>query len=209
MKKPRPQRTGDQVKRDLEVLNYEIGEFIKAALQIGTNPEAENAFVESFAIHARNLILFLTAYQHPNPNYRDDDILAVDAVPGWKCSDELFNYFMPLQDKANKQIAHTTSTRHGLNTPGGPKSDWPVLQLVTKVQAALKDFVQQLEKAGHSIANLGALDGIRRATVEGRTPQATPVPFAASAAPSDKAPIYRCVITASTSSKPEESTHTF
>jgi hypothetical protein len=145
-----------------EHLEYEVTMFFKTAillhdLQCGVLKSEililKNLLIESFVIHARNLIFFLYPLS-PNENNRkykkkDDDILAADII----CVKDYWKEKYPdrptnLDDvyvRTNKLAAHLTYSRIQFSKE---KKDWEYLKIANTLGADLKDFFDIISEPG-------------------------------------------------------------
>jgi len=137
--KRRTRRTLDELGAASDHLFYEwrMLSFLEQELAKEDDRLRRNAFIESAAIHARNLVKFLYNTAHEP---RKDDVIAGDFFPTldfWRNARPP----MPkvLQDEhfgrhANKQIAHMTYS-------GRPKKEWHFASVADGIQIALHKFV--------------------------------------------------------------------
>ena len=90
-----------------------------------------NAYIESFAIHARTLIVFL--YSKPNGR---DTILASSFVDGWNKSLEKTDFLYITKVKASKMAAHLTE--------GGlmwPDKEWKTIEIRNRINQEISEFL--------------------------------------------------------------------
>jgi hypothetical protein len=128
-------------------LKYEIEMFFHVGIKLSrTDPSKDdpesvidkNVLVESFAIHLRNLLLFLYPYGHDE---RDviSDYFFIDRTTDWKQkrpkeTESLRN----LRTRASQEISHLTVLRRdGTDDPQG----WPILKIMDEIKPILEIFV--------------------------------------------------------------------
>jgi hypothetical protein len=150
MAKPRPKRGDDELREASRHLNYEMSmlEATRGRLVGGIDKTTENILVESFLIHARNLIDFL----QPTTHLRDDDVIAADFFVGaavdWEDVFKKVNIFTPamdiegIRDRINKRLAHLTYDR--LNIPPGGDS-WDTTLLTRAILDGVDLFLTQVD----------------------------------------------------------------
>jgi hypothetical protein len=119
-----------------EHLLYEIQmlRFVVSKIPTLTAGVDLSAFLESFAIHLRNLTDFFYD-QEPQP----DDVVAADFYddPGkWNTSISLT--LATAQTRANKEVSHLTLRR---KDGGDPDKPWPVLDLYQEIRTVAQTFV--------------------------------------------------------------------
>jgi len=110
----RRERTEVELLKAAEHVDYEVWMMEEMApLQGGSSPAdpvTDNAYLESFVIHVRNLIYFLNPEGKIKP--REDDILALDFTGGasnWKNSrPEIWQRLDDAYTRVNKLAAHLT-----------------------------------------------------------------------------------------------------
>jgi hypothetical protein len=94
-------------------LNYEIQMLNETAIMLSGRPDdgpLKNALLESFAIHARNLVLFFHPEVVPRPH--PGDVLARHYVPGWAgVRQELPGALSVVAQRVNKEIVHLSVER--------------------------------------------------------------------------------------------------
>lgn len=121
-------------------LQYEIGMLFETAHKLETCDDVVlyNALLESFLVHARNLIFFF--YEDP---FREDDIVAGHFIEGWK---QMRGFRSPLLrragEEANKKVTHLTYRR--LND----SYSWDVAAITREIRAVLVQFCQAVDD-GH------------------------------------------------------------
>lgn len=104
----------------------------------GISQELQNVWIESGAIHARNLAAFF--FERRLVNSKPDDVFAEDLI-----SDELWGSVRPERPKAlarhefsdpiNKQIAHLTRCAE-------PKREWDFSAVANALQPAVERFLE-------------------------------------------------------------------
>ncbi len=112
----------------------------KRFLSRNDDTTTQNALLEAFALHARQLVDFL--YDNKGTRAKPDEIVACDYFDDpltWKKGRPGKNESgLDLEDvvrKASEEIAHLTLKRMK------PKADWPLFQIVAKVAGLCKRFV--------------------------------------------------------------------
>lgn len=101
---------------------------------IRPDPIVESALIESFAVHARNLLSFF--YDEPR---KEDDAVAGDFVSGWQAPG-LPADLRDLAVQVNKQIAHLTYTRARLTEQ---QQRWYVAKIGRALAEIMDEFVDQ------------------------------------------------------------------
>lgn len=130
------------LKKSSEHIYYEVLMFNQTLeLLIHKRPQIEiNILLDSFAIHARNLLDFF----YPKDCVRSDDVLVFDFIdkPGYynhnktKKKDLIF-----ISRKVDKQVAHLTYTRNRYNQN---TKAWPFVDIGRKINKTLKAFYNSL-----------------------------------------------------------------
>src|SRR6266576_755883 len=96
----------------------------------------KNALVESFAIHLRNLLLFLYGDGKKNDIHSDDFFL--DPINDWrKARPREGKFLKDARERASREISHLTVLRQN------PSNLWPVSQLMNEIQCVLRTFVER------------------------------------------------------------------
>jgi len=130
------------LKKASEHIYYEVLMFNQTLeLLIQKKPQIEiNILLDSFAIHARNLLDFF----YPKDSARIDDLLVFDFI------DKLFYYnrnktkkkeLIFISRKVDKQVAHLTYTRNRYNQN---TKAWPFVDISRKINKTLKAFYYSL-----------------------------------------------------------------
>lgn len=110
-------RTSEELAGAAEHLIYEI-EMLKGtclALESGFFPPGllQNALIESFAMHARNLVYFLDAERPYKSDILADDFLLEPST--WhSIKGSIPPSIQPVLDRTNKEVAHLTYDRLGV-----------------------------------------------------------------------------------------------
>lgn len=142
-KRQREQRTPQELQEKSDHLFYEWQMLtrLEQALPREKDQLLKNAFIESGAIHGRNLVKFLYASKNPRP----DDAIAEDYFR----TRDVWQNARPAMPKvleydtfgryANKQIAHMVYS-------GMPKKKWNFTPIADAVQPALERFVSMVRK---------------------------------------------------------------
>jgi hypothetical protein len=139
----RRRRTSVELNRVSEDLRYEV-QMLHAAAQglasqvLAPSP-AHNALIESFAIHARNLIDFFWL-----DSDKSDDVLAADFFTESDRRTTTRPQISPLltqtRKRANKLVAHLTYTRIEID----PRDkQWPFIDIATELDGVFKFFVSK------------------------------------------------------------------
>ncbi len=114
----RPKRTDDELRKAAEHLEYEIGMLVSMANILSINVlgrgQLANAALESFTIHARNLLDFL----YPQ-GAREDDVIADDYFPipdDWQKRRTVKTQILEnVHRRVGKEVAHLTYARLEIN----------------------------------------------------------------------------------------------
>ena len=141
-KKERKQRTQEELRRASNHLYYEIWMLTSLASIMASRITGEvvknNAFIESFTIHARGLLYFLYAGD-PQPN----DVIADDFFPTsqeWKeARPGKTQILKKVHRRVAKEVAHLTYDRQYV-TP--EMKGWPFLQIAKDIKVALNEFLR-------------------------------------------------------------------
>ncbi len=100
----------------------------------------QNATVEVFGLHLRNLFDFFWPPKNKKP--QDTDVIAADFFDEKRLPDD-FPKLSPLaasaRVRANKELAHLTTER---KHPADPTKPWPVHELAAETAELVKHFVQ-------------------------------------------------------------------
>lgn len=144
-----------ELQSDAKTLRYEFDMLIATASNLnsgrGTDTATRNALVESFAAHCRNLIFFFFAHDdaHNAGAPRSGDILAVDFFKqdsGWiDVCPSIAKTLSDAKRSMDKEVAHITVDRRGLNQQDGPTSDWPVGVLVLEIAGIMMTFLKHAD----------------------------------------------------------------
>jgi hypothetical protein len=100
------------------------------------DPVVENALLESFGIHSRNLIDFLWR----NRPMKDTDALARDWIEGWE-PPHMSSRLATVKDRVGKEMVHLSYNR--LDVPDDEK-DWAVLGIGPEVIGAFGKFATEV-----------------------------------------------------------------
>ncbi|MBI2836681.1 MAG: hypothetical protein HYX75_00060 [Acidobacteria bacterium] len=132
----RKQRTAQELAGALKDLAYEIRMFLETAEMLAILKEGtvgHDAVLESFLVHARNLILFFYETERTHP----DDIIVSDypnsSRPKLSEGDQLEEW----RGRINKRLSHLSYDRLKAS------KEWSVRQIVTKLRPAIEDFNQK------------------------------------------------------------------
>ena len=145
----RPKRGMADLKAIWEDVVYEIqmlGETGRFLSTFKANPSndrdrvTQNAFIESFAIHARGLMAFL----YPS-DPRPDDVIADDFFDdpfAWRSKrPPMSEALRRIHPRVGKEIAHLTYSRSAVLPE---EKRWPFAQIVVEMGRALQEFLRLL-----------------------------------------------------------------
>ena len=138
----RKQRTQQELRDASDHLYYEIWMLTSLAKHMASGITGEgfinNAFLESFTIHARGLLYFLYD-EKPKP----DDVIADDFFPTsqkWKeARPEKTEVLEKVHKRVGKEVAHLTYARQDV-TPEMKK--WPFLQIANDIKVSFNEFLR-------------------------------------------------------------------
>ena len=138
----RKQRTPEVLREASKHLHYEIGMLTSLARGMASGIAGEsvinNAFIESFTIHARRLLYFLYA-----GNPKSDDVIADDFFPTslkWKkARPGKTKILKKVHRRVAKEVAHLTYDRQYV-TPEMKK--WPFLQIARDIEVSFNEFLR-------------------------------------------------------------------
>ena len=141
----REHRTKEELVNASQHLHYEFWMFksLANALAIGVFGQgvANNAILESFTIHARNLLYFLYS-DTPWP----DDVIADDflKVPeAWKSHRPVMSETLGgVHERVAKEVAHLTYARQDV-TP--EMKLWPFIEIMSEVNTIFSKFLDLVE----------------------------------------------------------------
>lgn len=179
-----------ELRSDSRTLEYEFKMLCAVAANIGNGRPtgdwgSKNAHVESFAIHCRNLVFFFFAHDSANKAgwARGNDILAVDY---FKQNSDWITVCPPIsttllnaKPQADRQVAHITEERRGLNQPSGPTASWSISDVVRDIATVMKaflDHVPQQNLDGNVRTDLEQLASAVLTATQSPSPSSTPVP---------------------------------
>lgn len=179
-----------ELQSDSQTLEYEFKMLCAVAANIANGKPtgdwgSKNAHVESFAIHCRNLIFFFYAHDSANKAglARDNDILAVDYFnqnSDWTAvCPPISTTLVNAKPQADKQVAHITEERRGLNQPTGPTASWQIGNVVRDIATAMKAFlnhVPQQNLDGNVRTDLEQLATAVLTATHSPSPSSMPVP---------------------------------
>ncbi len=155
-KSKRPRRSAEDLRADSATLRYEIETFVDLALEFdpeweSSPPTRNNAYVESFALRCRSLIFFLFGHSgkitsptdSENLNVRPDDVLARDFDEHWESRlPSPADWVFDVKRRADKEVAHITVARRGLNQPDtGRVSRWDITRVAIELCGIAKTFL--------------------------------------------------------------------
>lgn len=113
------------------------------------DPASTNAHVESFAIHCRVLISFLFGHDLSLKfQLKKTDVLAIDYFHDdqhrWvKSCPRVDQQLIEARKHADKQIAHITVSRRGLNQNPNNTSHWRISDNLRSLATAMQQFLDQ------------------------------------------------------------------
>jgi hypothetical protein len=119
-------------------LEYELRMLVHSASKCEQTPAAADSrvYLESFLLHARNLIAFL--YDRESSNSTHDDVLAEHFCPdaaAWRAAMRPSAVLEETKVRAHKYLAHITYTRE---VPQG----WEVQAIARELSASLEVFLR-------------------------------------------------------------------
>jgi len=133
----RPRRSDADLVVALRHIDYEIGMLVESAdalLQIEVDEITKNAFIESFATHARCLVSFF----YPPSGARANDVLAADFFDPQAAWDvgrpALPKAMSEARDRADKLLAHLTYDREVIDRR------WPFPEIVRSLAKLIEHF---------------------------------------------------------------------
>lgn len=138
----RNRRTDEELKQIAGVLRYEKGMMFYTASCLASSKQTDhslrNALLESFVIHARNLIAFIWS-----GSSNSDDVLAEDFFPNpqnWHSTrPEMSTLLSETKRRVNKLAAHLTYTRLSIS---GAQKVWRFIDIAKELQTVFELFVQ-------------------------------------------------------------------
>ena len=125
-------------------LRYELWMFLRTGQYLVDTPDPtneaervlENAMVESFVIHLRNLISFLYSER-----VESKDIVAADffqdANAWYQRRPTISQSLKKARERSHKEVVHLTTDRIAEKTP---EKEWPVSKLVGEIQRLMRLF---------------------------------------------------------------------
>lgn len=142
-------RTQDDLKEVSEHLHYELDmlTFLTRSIASGKihDDVLSNARVESFAVHVRNLILFLFPFPKAKP--KPDDVLATDFVSDPVAFEAARGVKSEILKKAkrmaDKRVAHLTYERLKVRED----NDWPFVQMANEINRVMTIFLQHADRS--------------------------------------------------------------
>ncbi len=138
-------RRNDELKKASKHLFYEIW-MLNETSKIGSeNTVKNNAYIESFGIHARCVLYFL------RDETKKDDMLATDFVENpqeWKeyireKSEVLSNILKNLNKRVNKELAHLTYARLEVKPE---EKGWGRREIAKEINTLFKEFLERVPK---------------------------------------------------------------
>ena len=159
----------DQVLKEASFhLQYEIGMIFETAHKLNGEKDIViyNALLESFMIHARNLIYFFFG----DPVY--DDIVAAHFVFGWELVRGAKSVLLKqVEEEANKKVAHLTYQRFTGDFA------WDVDEITRELYGVIQKFAQHVDDVkvvAHFKPYVASLSAERRGTSGGARRQKPP-----------------------------------
>jgi len=141
----RPTFTVEKLKKASNELHYEVWMLYEAARSIDSDPQPDrvsfnNALVESFCVHLRNLLDFFVS----TPT-KPDDLVALDfCSKGWTCPPWTID-LGDTRERLNKRLSHLTHRRVDYV---GEDRKWDLKALVNAFDAPLAELGRQGDR-GH------------------------------------------------------------
>ena len=179
--KPRRTRTQAELQSDSKTVRYELRNLTGTAMRFSSLPVTaddidNNAYLESFAMHCRQLILFLFGHrstiaangQKATLAARNSDPIAIDFHAGWvhDCRPAC-EVLVRAKNRADKFVAHITDARREVNQLGSSKvSRWNLVSATSSICDAMDCF---LAKAPVQNFHTDALREMREYIAEWRT----------------------------------------
>lgn len=124
-----PQETLEKATGNLCYVVWMLNKMPTLIFKPNSQPE-NNAFIESFVIHARILIEFL------HGDERNDTFFASDYCSNWKRPLKEEDFLLEIKRKANKMGAHLTATGVMMDN-----KDWPVIEIRDKLNKEIEEFL--------------------------------------------------------------------
>lgn len=147
---------------------YEAGARLVHDPAVHTDWVLKNALIESFAIHARSLTIFL--YPENSPKYATD-VTSFDYVrdvqPWRSARGPIVPELKQVKDRTAKQIAHLTTERH---PPGSPEKVWSPEPIVRAFFEPLRLFMAHVPAGRLDVSVLAFLANFVPTPSEGRAP---------------------------------------
>ena len=128
-------------------LYYEIWMLFELEKELDKNKEKgviKNALLESFALHARNIINFLSNKEHKRYNNKCYDMKYKDFFKHAKNKGPFINYndVEDINNKINIEIVHLSKCR-----VMNKKTEWSTHEITSKLGAGIKKFMKEIEDA--------------------------------------------------------------
>jgi hypothetical protein len=144
---PRSTRSDSELVAASDHLHYEIGMLFGTANALAGGSCAQglclNAFIESFTLHARNLLSFLYSDKP-----REDDVIGEDYVSDWATRRPTeTSSLQVVHRRVGKEVAHLTYARLSVTEEA---KRWQFLQLAKDIGAVISVFLSLVpdEKVG-------------------------------------------------------------
>jgi len=145
----RPRRSEEQLSKIIEHLGYEFQMLNHTAVVLATLPpillheSIKNALMESFTVHARNLLGFLW-----DLTPWDDDVIASDFFDDQSTWDDnpptIPPILEPLDGRVGKEVAHLTYARIGISPED---KQWHFLEMAKALNGCFFEFISRAPKA--------------------------------------------------------------
>ena len=173
--KPRKQRTNDELRKVTNRLFYEwkMLTFCVEELLKGPSQMFENAFIESGAIHARNLVKFFYPFEKKDSPLQSSDVIADDFFQSqylneWKntclIQADILKY-NELGGYANLQIAHIVYEEESKEPfVAHGHYNWQFSLIVDALQPVFEKFIDTISKETFGdrwIENLDEQEGLQ------------------------------------------------
>lgn len=136
-------RTGEELKEASKHLYYELWMFESMETAITDckpeNPAQSYAFLESFLLHARNLMDFYYPRKSSRKDH-DDDVIVTHYVDekDWDVNKE---FLSDMRIRINKMLAHLTYHRVKVSPD---KKRWPIIEIKQMIESTTKKFIDDV-----------------------------------------------------------------
>ncbi|HEY1067770.1 MAG TPA: hypothetical protein VGE52_16720 [Pirellulales bacterium] len=168
MARQRLSRSFDDLRRELSTLSYDFEklrertERLKSGVHINDRI-ANDALVDAFAVTCRRLATFFLSGTRDFQEPRGTDLVADDYISDWRihCPTD-FPELKQAKTKADKEVAHITAERRGLNSNDGPESLWNIHAIEQELLLLLGVFLNHLDPLKFGGSELRFLRSIAR-----------------------------------------------